>query len=151
MTKGREKKSCSLWLDLFPLKMFVMKFEAGFEKQQQQQKTADKSFCFLLKKKEEKIDVISSASLSVICMELEIHRGQMFVDVKKIPNMMFIILILQQRSKWNAKKRRKKKALHRFSISPRASREAIVHLEKDKADRDGWVSIKLAMWTDGFD
>lgn len=37
MTKGREKKSCSLWLDLFPLKMFVMKFEAGFEKQQQQQ------------------------------------------------------------------------------------------------------------------
>lgn len=83
-------------------------------------------------------------------MELEIHRGQMFVDVKKIPNMMFIILILQQRSKWNAKKK-KKKALHRFSISPRASREAIVHLEKDKADRDGWVSIKLAMWTDGFD
>lgn len=55
---------------------------------------ADKSFCFLLKKKEEKIDVISSASLSVICMKLEIHRGQMFVDVKKIPNMMFIILIL---------------------------------------------------------
>lgn len=94
--------------------MFVMKFEAGFEKQQQQQKTADKSFYFLLKKKEEKIDVISSASLSVICMELEIHRGQMFVDVKKIPNMMFIILILQQRSKWNAKKRKKK----HYTISP---------------------------------
>ncbi len=29
--------------------------------------------------------------------------------------------------------------------------KAIIHLEKDKAACDGGVSIKLAMWTDGFD
>lgn len=57
--------------------------------------------------------------------------------------MTFIILILQQ-TQVKCKKR-EKKALHHFSISPCANREAIVHLEKDKADRDGWVSIKLAM------
>lgn len=117
-----------------------MKFEAGFGKK----KTADKSFCFLLKKKEEKIDVISSASLSVICMELEIRRGQMFVDVKKNTKYdgyhSYITAKIQVKCK-----KKEKKALHRFSISPWASREAIVHLEKDKADRDGWVSIKLAM------
>lgn len=41
--------------------------------------------------------------------------------------------------------------LHLKPLFMPAFRQAIVHLEKDKPDCDGWVSIKLAMWTDGFD
>lgn len=32
-----------------------------------------------------------------------------------------------------------------------SKRRAILHLDQDKADCDGWFSVKLAMWTDGFD
>ena len=53
------------------------------------------------------------------------------------------------------KKKKRKKAFQHFPVlkpSPcQPLGKAIVHLEKDKAACDGGVSIKLAMWTDGFD
>lgn len=54
-------------------------------------------------------------------MKLEIHRGQMFVDVKKIPNMMFIILIAKIQVKCKKKEKQSITPFLHFSLGQQGS------------------------------